>query len=67
MLQRTPVLTLDKEVVQLFWMMCSALGQRTDLSTVPTTGVHWTAHTLKMLVFTAKSLVSAKLCADKVM
>ena len=64
MLQHTPELTLDKEVVQLFWMMCGALERRTDLSTVLTTGVQGTAHTLKMLVFAAKSLVSANLCAD---
>ena len=64
MLQPIVMLTLDKEVVQLFWMMCSALERRTDLWTVPTTGIHWTAHTLKMLVFAAKSLVSANLTND---
>ena len=60
MLQHTLMLTLDEEVVQFFSMMCVAVGQRTDLWIVPMTGVHWTAHTLKMLVFAAKSHVSAK-------
>ena len=61
MLQPIVMLTLGEEVVQLFWMMCSAPGQRIDLWTVLTTGVLWTAHTLKMLVFAAKSLVSINL------